>query len=218
MFDKKKKDKKNIPYIARVNIAEEMKKREENMELREVSILAAADYTKKFPRIRLMYVRLEKFNRTGDGNKVGASFGVSSPFIIPKGMKIEDACKIISYLSLKVERENNIEPASEDSVALVSKLLEDYYFDKCEGKSKPGHYHSVSEYHPLSKVRTIFDEQIEGVTDLMTIDGDDKLFKKSVLSKRYFDWFSENVSEEEIKDIYYQAYLSLPDDLKSKTR
>ena len=61
MFNKKKKE-KDLPLIARVNLAEEMKKRQENMQLGDVSILARADYTKRFPRIRLMYVRFEKFS------------------------------------------------------------------------------------------------------------------------------------------------------------
>lgn len=218
MFNKKKKE-KDLPLIARVNLAEEMKKRQENMQLGDVSILARADYTKRFPRIRLMYVRFEKFNRYyNEGYRIGTTLGVSSPFMIPKGMSVEGACKIISYLSEKVEKENNIEPASEDSVALVSKLLEEYGFEKLEASYTPGHYHSISEAKAFSKIKTMFDEPIESTYDLITIDGDNRLFKKSVLGTRYFDWFEEGFNKEDIIEVYHDAYLTAPDVLKSKTR
>lgn len=218
MFNKKKKE-KNLPLIARVNLAEEMKKREENMQLGDVSILARADYTKRFPRIRLMYVRFEKFYRYyNEGYRIGTTLGVSSPFMIPKGMSLESACKVISYLSEKVEKENNIEPASEDSVALVSKLLEDYGFKKMDVDYTPGHYHSVSEPRSFSKINTSFDDPIESTYDLITVDGDNKLFKKSVLGTRYFDWFKEGFSKEDIIEVYNDSYLSVPEALKSKTR
>ncbi len=47
------KKKEKLPLIARVNLAEEMKKREEEWQFGDKSILAVADYTKRFPRIRL---------------------------------------------------------------------------------------------------------------------------------------------------------------------
>lgn len=219
MFNKKKKEKEYVPYIARVNIAEEMKKRAENMTLGDKSILSRADYTKRFPRIRLIYVRFEKFHRYyNEGYSIGTTLGVSSPFMIPKGMNVESACKVISYLSEKVERENKIEPASEDSVALVSSLLEEYGFKKLESDYIPGHYHTISQPHIFSKIKTRFDDELESTYDLITVDGDSKLFKKSILSSRYFDWFKEGLSKEDIIDTYNDSYLVAPDILKDKSR
>ncbi|MBO5884183.1 MAG: hypothetical protein J6Q51_00125, partial [Clostridia bacterium] len=38
--------------------------------------------------------------------------------------------------------------------------------------------------------------------DLFTVGGDFKVFKRTELHDRYFDWFTENVTEQEIIDIY----------------
>jgi len=104
-YFKNKKTEKNLPLIARVNLAELQKQREESLQDREVSILAAADYTKRIPTLRLYYVALEKFTRYGtDEIKLGQTYGVSSPFRLPHNMSMEDACKVVSYLSDKVEK------------------------------------------------------------------------------------------------------------------
>jgi len=200
----KKKNKEELPLIARVDLAELQKQREENMQLKDKSILAAYDYTKLLPTLRLFYVSLEKFLAYGtDELKVGETYGISSPFRLPNDMSIEDACKVISYLSEMVEKDNNLEPACEDSVAMVSSILGLYGFDRVEGYQH-GHMHAVSEYRPLHKIRAGLPgcEKIEGVKDLFTVGGDCKLFKKSNLSDRYFDWFTEGVSEQEVEDIY----------------
>lgn len=203
-YFKNKKKEKNLPLIARVNLAELQKQREESLQDRDVSILAAADYTKRIPTLRLYYVALEKFTRYGtDGIKIGQTYGVSSPFRLPHNMSMEDACKVVSYLSDKVEKENDLEPACEKSVIMVSNILENYGFSKVESKEK-GHYHAISEYIPFHTTRATFPatEKIEGVVDLFTVGGDFKVFKKTDLYDRYFDWYSEGISQQEIVDIY----------------
>lgn len=200
----KKNKKEDLPFIARVDLVELQKKREKEVEDREVSILASADFTKKLPKIRLYYVALSKFNRYAEGEiKVGQTHGISSPFYLPRGMTIEDACKVVSYLSEKVEKEFNYEPASEDSVAMVSKKLRDFGFDKKEG-CPHGHFHAVGKYPLFSKIKSSFEacDEIESVVDLFSVGGDFKVFKKTELHDRYFDWFTPNVTEQEIIDIY----------------
>ena len=216
----KGKKKEKLPLIARVNLSELQKQREENMELGDISILAKADYTKRIPTIRLYYVALEKFSRYGsDEIKIGQTYGISSPFRLPNEMSIEDSCRVVSYLSEKVESENNLEPASEKSVSMVSKILTTYGFEKVESHEK-GYYHSVSDYNPFEKLRTNFlpaCEEIEGVVDLFTVGGDFKVFKKSDLYDRYFDWFTEGITKQEVEDIYKKIgkdYL-LPDTTSS---
>lgn len=213
IFDVFKKNKKeDLPLAARVNLAEIAKEREKNAQLGDVSILAKADYTKRLPTIRLYYVAFGTFaNKT----KIGQTYGISSPFRVPTDMSIEDACKVVSYLSDKVETENDLEPACEKSVAMVSNILTNYGFEKVEGKEK-GHYHAVTEYCPTRKVESgVFPacEEIKGVVDLFSVGGDLKVFKHSDLHSRYFDWYTEKVSLEEVKEIYRkinQEYL-LPD-------
>jgi len=211
-YFKNKKKEKELPLIARVNLAELQKQREEALQDREVSILAAADYTKRIPTLRLYYVALEKFTRYGTTEtKIGQTYGISSPFRLPHNMSIEDACKVVSYLSDKVEKENDLEPACEESVIMVSNILEKYGFSKVESKEK-GHYHAVSNYIPFHKIRANFPvcDKIEGVVDLFTVGGDFKVFKKTDLHNTYFDWYSKGVTQQEVADIYKsigQEYL-----------
>lgn len=213
---RKKKLEKKLPLIARVDLVALQKEREKNMELGEVSILARADYTKKLPTIRLYYVAFEKYNAYDSGlAKIGQTFGISSPFRIPRNMSIEDACKVVSYLSDKVEKENNLEPASEKSVIAVSKLLSNYGFDIVYTEEK-GHFHTVSEFSPFHKIKTDSlkaSEKIDGVVDLFTIGGNAKLFKKTDLNSRYFNWYTKGVTKTEVEEIYKNNRIEhlLPD-------
>ncbi len=99
--------------------------------LKEISYLKA---------VRLCYVSMGKYNEYGtDILKIGKTFGLSSPFMLPKGMSSEESCKVISFITEKIEAENNIEPCSESSVALTSRELEKYGFEKVESHAH-GHF------------------------------------------------------------------------------
>lgn len=154
-------------------------------------------------KIRLIYVAVEEFNSYVGDKSVGVTFANSSCFFLPNGMSFENAFKVISYLSEKVEKENNIEPASQQSVAKVSNLLEAYGFRKDEN-SKPGYNHSTREARPIKKI--VIDcqnsEKIDECIDLITVGGDFSMFKRTNLYDRYFNWFSDNISAEEINRLY----------------
>ena len=157
-------------------------------------------------KVRLVYVGYEKFNAYDGLTKLGETGCCSFPFYLPAGINLEDSCKIISYLSEKVERELNLEPASIKSVMAVSGILEDYGFEKIE-HYKPNRYHSTSVYTAYMPIRinSTGYKPIPGVTDLITYGGHEKQFKKSTHGENYFDWFTENVSKDEIFDIYENA-------------
>ena len=217
-----KKRKEKLPLIARVDLTELQKQREKDMEDREVSILAAADYTRRITTIRLYYIALQKFMKYGsDQMMVGQTYGVSSPFRLPNGMTFEDAFKVVSYLSDKVETENELNPASEESVVMVSQMLDKYGFSRVEGEEK-GPYHAICEYRPFYKIKPAFPvgEKIEGVVDLFTVGGDFKIFKKTDLYDRYFDWYIEGISQQEIADIYKNIGQShwLPNNQNSENK
>ena len=153
--------------------------------------------------IRLFYVALEKFKRYGTNNKViGKTYTISSLFKLPKEMSLEDACKVLSFLSEKVEKENNLEPACSKSVEMVSNVLENFGFKKIETKTK-GHFHGVAQYKPFSKIKTFTEcKEVDGVVDLFTVGGDFNIFKNSDLYDRYFNWYTEGVNQKEIENIY----------------
>lgn len=151
--------------------------------------------------IRLIYVAMEPFNRYGTSNKMlGTTLNISSPFTLPSGMNIDEACKIISYLSEMVESQKDIEPASNNSVAFVSEKLEEYGFTKLPAtRGEYGYSHTISRYY---NTRRIFNIAKSGVLDLFTVGGDFDEFKNSDLHDRYFNWFTESVKQQEIRYIY----------------
>lgn len=204
LFDKFKNKKKDLPLIARVNLVELKKLREEEFEksldTREVSLLASADFTIKFPKIRLFYVEMEKFYAQDNTTKIGTTLDISKTLLLPNNMTMEEACKVVSYISEKVERENMLEPACFKSVSLTAKELEKFGFDVMESHKGAGHYHYVSENMLFQKIR--FSNSKEGVTDLFTVGGQFKTFKKSDMHERYFEWFTSGVTTQEIIDIY----------------
>lgn len=209
----RKKKKENAPLVTRVNLTEMQKQREEELKNREVAILAAADYTKRIPTIRLYHVTLKKvvINDTNE-TKIIQTYRISNPFRLPNEMNMKDACKVISYLSEKIETENNLEPGCKESVSMLCNILRDYGFEKVESK-EGGNYQIVSDYNPLRKIKSnrfSACQKLEGVEDLFVFNGDLKLFKKSELNNRYFDWFTENVTKQDVEDIYKkigQKYL-----------
>ena len=158
------------------------------------------NYDRTADKIRLVYVSIESFHMTGSGQKTGKTFGVSSPFVLPKGVSLEESFKIVSYLTEKVERENDIEELSEQSVVLVSHLLENYGFKKVETSNK-GHYHSIEEYRMFGKIDTEECKEIEGCVDLFTIRSSKHDFKRTSLKDRYFDWFTPKIKDHEINAI-----------------
>lgn len=207
MFKKKKKE--DLPLIARVNLAEMMKQREEELKNNppEVSILASADFTERMrEKIRLFYVSLSRFTRYGGGKRIGQTFGISCTLKAPKGMDTKQACKVVSFLSELVEKDGSIAEASETSVQIVGAYLRHLGFDKVEKDAVDySHRHAVS----YDTKRAIdFEESkvlpypVLGTTDLFTVNGDIKLFEQSSLMDRYFDWFTPGVTEKEVREIY----------------
>lgn len=158
-------------------------------------------------KIRLFYISLERFSRY-NGLKLflGTTVDASTVYKLPEGMTKEDAYKVISYLSETIEKENNIEPASRESMQEVAKILPKFGFKELSGssKTKANHYHSVSSGNPYYNKIADGIEEVFGsfATPLYTIGGDVKEFEKSDLYKDYFDWFTPNVSYEEVKQIY----------------
>lgn len=159
---------------------------------------------KEISAIRLSFASLEPFRSYATGElKIGQTYYFSTPFRLPKFMSIADACKVVSYLSDRVEVENDLVPVSKESVLMVSDILEDYGFSKIEGKDKIS-VHMVSDIGSSKKIEATypFCGEIKGVADLFTVGGNFEVFKKSDLYDRYFNWYSAGVTEEEVLDIY----------------
>ena len=79
-----------------------------------------------------------------------------------------------------IEKREDIEIGSLAGVIVLDKVLE-------------------LERFGFKKVR---EDDEEKITDLFTVSGRILLFKMSRLYKKYFNWYTQNVSREEVKDIY----------------
>ncbi len=154
-------------------------------------------------RIRLIYAYFEKFERYGTKDKkVGQTYEISSIYTAPKDMSFKNIISVISYLSDKVEKENNYNPGSRESVNEVDRILDNFGFKREKSEVLAGHYHMVSDYNKR-KIGIIPQAQhIDKVIDLFTIGGDFKLFKKTELYKSYFDWYIKNVTKQDFDKIY----------------
>lgn len=200
---RRKTQKMPVGKVEKVVVAEAQKKNEIKTEKQKPN------------RIRLVYVAIGKYLSYDTSEiRTGETYNITSEFILPSGMSMKDACKVVSYLSEKVEREDNLDEASPSSVAKVSNILEQYGFKKVEN-CPHGRFHRTKDVHGnfLSSFSTFedVDEQIKvddvlaekpGVVDLFTVGGDFRLFTRTPMDKRYFEWFTPRVKREEIEKIY----------------
>ena len=119
---------------------------------------------------------------------------------------------MVSYLSELIEQKHNLEPACPKSISIVSKELQHYGFKKVKDSSS-GYIHGISYYTSraieLSPTLQRVYNQGNGAVDLFSVGGDFKLFKRTDLYNKYFEWFTAGVTKDEIKDIYDNIGMSL---------
>ena len=131
---------------------------------------------------RLYYVNYHRINEY-DGcieNNVGMIDFPCRPFKLPDGMDREDAFKVLSYLTDFVEKNSDIEPMTLKSVKTLDAVLDLDRFG----------FEHVEEC----------DE--ERIANLFTVTGRLLLFEKSKLYKKYFEWYREGVTLDEVTEIY----------------
>lgn len=142
-------------------------------------------------KIRFVYVKASRHDNvyTGD-KKFEVRVDNHESLNIPNGVSLEEACALASYLSLKIERENNLEECDPRGVALVVKKMKNFGFTENKDKNI-GYHHSTYEYNPFAKY--ILDNAcpiIDNCFDLFVVDGDVKCFEKTNLNDRYVEWFT----------------------------
>ena len=125
------------------------------------------------------YHRIDEYDGNKDNN-IGVIDWPCKPFELPNGMSREDAFKVLSYLTDFIEERNDIEPCSLKSVLTLDKAID-------------------LERFGFSRVEESDDSK---VLDLFTVTGRLLLFKRSELYKKYFNWYKEGVTLEEVHSIY----------------
>ena len=140
---------------------------------------------------RLYYIN---YHRIGEGyghrkNNIGIINWRFNPFILPKEMTREEGFKVLSYLTDFIEKREDTESCSFKSVSTLDGVLnlERFGFTRVEEKDE-------------SKILNLF-----------TVDGRLLLFKRSNLYSKYFEWYVENVTKEEVESIYAKHNMEFRD-------
>ncbi len=142
---------------------------------------------------RLHYVDYHRFGeRYGMGpNHVGVVDWPFQPFMLPSGMNREDAFKVLSYLTDRIEENPNIKPYSQKSVATLNQTLD---LEKLD----------------FTRLNICVSRNETDIIDLFTVTGRLLLFKQSEYYSKYFEWYTENVTLEEVKNIYDRCGMEFP--------
>lgn len=137
---------------------------------------------------RLHFINYHRIleNAGNKDNNVGLIDWPCKPFRLPNGMSREDAFKVLSYLTDFIEERNDIEPCSLKSVLTLDKVID-------------------LERFGFTRVEESNDNEI---LDLFTVTGRLLLFKRSELYKKYFNWYKEGVTLEEVSSIYNKLSMN----------
>ena len=139
--------------------------------------------------ITLIHVEMAEGTNLTNKKNLDAKIYKTQNFIIPRGMSIDDACLVLSYLTEKFDKEYNYPPSSRESVSRLAHNLPKYGFEK---------EFNVDKKHLNSAIK------------LYTVSGNLTLFKQTDMYKEYFPWFTPNVAETQVNAIYAKAGKELP--------
>ena len=198
--------------VERVGIDQIKKEKATN----DISITEVEEKTNKQEKIRLCFVSLQEFNGVNENDKkLEIAYGASCVYKAPVGMSLEDIYKTVSYVSRLNNERYRIDPITEISVQCAGVDLENFGFEKQKkADAHFSHTHMFSDFDPNAesvKVETknIVKTDIEGVHDLMTVDGDIFLFAMSDLATKNCAWFRLRSRFEDIEQIYNKLGISI---------
>ena len=140
---------------------------------------------------RLYYV---DYHRIGQcygmkNNNIGIINWNFEPFMFPNGMTREEGFKVLSYFTDVIEKKEDIDVGSFKSVKTLDENI---------ALGRIG----------FTKVKENDENKI---LNLFTVSGRVLLFKKSDLYQKYFEWYSENVTLNEVKEIYTKYNMEFKD-------
>lgn len=124
---------------------------------------------------KLHYVN---YHRIGYKKSLGVIDWFFDPFMIPEGMTKEEAFKVLSYLTDFIEANTELEECSLGSVRALNDAINLPRFGFRRLKNK-----------------------VEAIS-LYTVAGRLNEFKKSKFYDTYFEWYTPNVTREEVVAIY----------------
>ena len=140
---------------------------------------------------RLYFVN---YHRIGESygrqdNNVGMINWPCKPFMFPEGMSREEGFKVLSYLTDFIEKREDTEPCSLKSVRTLDGVLD-------------------LERFGFKRVK---EDDENKILNLFTVSGRLLLFKRSNLYSKYFEWYVENVTLEDVTNIYAKYNMEFRD-------
>lgn len=140
---------------------------------------------------RLYFVN---YHRIGESygrqdNNVGMINWPCKPFMLPEGMSREEGFKVLSYLTDFIEKRDDTEPCSLKSVRTLDGILNLERFG----------------------FKRVMEDDENKILNLFTVSGRLLLFKRSKLYPKYFEWYVENVTLEEVTNIYTKYNMEFRD-------
>lgn len=140
---------------------------------------------------RLYYV---DYHRIGQGygmknNNIGIINWSFEPFMFPNEMTREEGFKVLSYFTDVIEKREDIDVGSFKSVKTLDENID------------------------LGRIgfTRVKENDENKILNLFTVSGRVLLFKKSDLYQKYFEWYSENVTLNEVKEIYTKYNMEFKD-------
>lgn len=136
---------------------------------------------------RLYYIN---YHPIGKGH-IGTTSCPFEPFSLPQGMEKEDAFKVLSYLTDFIEQKPGIEKASLRSLEILDSIidLEDLGFKR-------------RKYLPINTP----------VVNLYTVTGIVDQFEHKFHYSTQVNWYTPNITKEEVKEIYGKKGLVFPNE------
>lgn len=114
------------------------------------------------------------------------------PFMLPEGMSREDAFKVLSYLTDFIEKEESLETCSFRSVKALDKVID-------------------LERLGFKRIDINLNDDSHEVIDLFTIKGRVLLFKQSKQYQKYFEWYTNGITLNQVKKIYNKCGIEFYD-------
>ena len=136
---------------------------------------------------RLHYINYHNISNGGERGIIDWSY---KPFELPKDMTREEGFKVLSYLTDFIEKRDGVDEASWKSVGILD---------------------SVIDIERFGFNRTMITPSEEEIIDLFSVGGRIKRFKNSKYYNKYFNWYTPNITKEEVERIYQNCGCTFSD-------
>ena len=196
----------------------------QNKKLQNKKLFKDEEIEQKPAEIRLIYVKMKNYKSSimEDTEYLDKQYYISSCFKAPEGMNVGEACKILSYTTQNIIKENKKRTIENGIDCITDSLVKNYGFIETHPEQYHGFFTITQGKDNWTTMQATICSPIDSVTDLFMVAGNKLIFSRSPLSKRYFEWYNPNITKEDVEKIYQKIGLPLeqipnPEDLPKET-